>query len=78
MRDTRRDLLVTPDEVCHIQMGRVEDFPVWASKPRGGACLLVYGAQVWSSETVVDGEGEGHAGPCRGTGSGEGHMLGLD
>lgn len=43
-----------------------------------GACLLVYGAQVWSSEAVVDGEGEGHAGPCRGTGSGEGQMLGLD
>ena len=61
--------------VCHVQTGRVEGFPVWASKL--GACLLVCGAQMWSLEAVVDGEGEGHAGPCRGTGSGEGRMLGL-
>jgi hypothetical protein len=35
-------------------------------------CLLAYGVQMWSSEAVVDGEGEGQAGLCRGTGSGEG------
>ena len=35
-------------------------------------CLLTYDAQVWSSETMVNGEGEGQAGSCRGTGSGEG------
>jgi len=28
MRDTRRDLLVMPGEVCHIQMGRVSWFMV--------------------------------------------------
>ena len=76
MRDKRRDWLFTPDGVCHVQMGHVEGFSVWASKP--GLCLLVCGAQVWSSEAVVDDEGEGHAGPCRGTRSGEGRMLGLD
>ena len=41
-------------------------------------CFLACGAQAWKSEAVVGGEGEGHAGPCRGTGSGEGRMLGLD
>ena len=44
MRDTRRDRLVTPGGVYYVQMGRVDGFPVWASKP--GACLLVCDAQV--------------------------------
>lgn len=41
-------------------------------------CLLACGAEAWSSEAVIDDEGEGHAGSCRWTGSGEGLMLGLD
>ena len=41
-------------------------------------CFLACGAQAWKSEAVVSGEGEGHAGSCRWTGSGEGRMLGLD
>ena len=73
MRDMRRDWLFTPDGVCHVQMGHVEGFSVWASKP--GLCLLVCGAQVWSSEAVVDDEGEGHAGPRRWTwGAGQSHV----
>lgn len=51
MRDTRRDRLVTPGGVCHVQVGRVEGFLVSASKP--GACLLICDAQVWSSEAVA-------------------------
>ena len=39
-------------------------------------CLFACGARVWSSETVVDDEGEGQAGPCRWTGSGEERMPG--
>jgi hypothetical protein len=35
-------------------------------------CRLPCGVQVWSMGTVVDSEGEGHAGSCRWTGSGEG------
>jgi hypothetical protein len=40
--------------------------------------LSLCGAQVWSLETVVNGEGKGHAGSCRWTGSSEGRALGLD
>jgi len=35
------------------------------------------GAQVWSLEVVVGGEGEGQTGLCRWTESDEGRMLGL-
>ena len=48
----------------------------FGSQNRGYVSWLV--AQAWKSEAVVNGEGEGHADPCRGTGSGEGQMLGLD
>jgi hypothetical protein len=41
-------------------------------------CLSAYGVQVWSRETMVDGEGEGHGSSCRCTDSGEGRALGLD
>jgi hypothetical protein len=41
-------------------------------------CLLACGVQVWSIGMVLDDEGEGHAGSCRWTGSGEGRELGLD
>jgi hypothetical protein len=34
--------------------------------------------QVWSTGMVVDNEGEGHAGSCRWTGSGEGRELALE
>jgi hypothetical protein len=33
---------------------------------------------VWRIGTVVDVEGEGHAGSCRWTESGKGRALGLD
>jgi hypothetical protein len=36
------------------------------------------GVQVWSIGTVVNNEGEGHAGSCRWTRIGEGRVLGLD
>ena len=51
MRDMRRDRLVTPGGVCHIQMGLVEGFLISASKP--GTSLLVCNAQVWSSEAIA-------------------------
>ena len=41
-------------------------------------CRLACGVQVWSTETVVDVEGEGHAGLCRWAGNNEGRVLGLD
>jgi hypothetical protein len=41
-------------------------------------CLLSSGAHVWSQETVVDDEGEGHADSHRWTKSGEGRALSLD
>jgi hypothetical protein len=41
-------------------------------------CWLGCDVQVWSIGTVVDGEGESHAGSCRWTVSGEGRGLGLD
>jgi len=41
-------------------------------------CRSTCGVQVWSTGTVVDGWGEGHAGSCWWTGSGEGRVLGLD
>jgi hypothetical protein len=41
-------------------------------------CISVYGVQVWSTGTVVDGEVEGHAGSCWWTRSGEGRVLGVD
>jgi hypothetical protein len=40
--------------------------------------LSACGAQVWSIVMVVDDEGEGHAGLCWWTRSGEGRALGLD
>jgi hypothetical protein len=40
-------------------------------------CLLACGVQVWSSKAVVNDEGEGQAGLCRWTKSGEGQMSGL-
>jgi hypothetical protein len=36
---------------------------------------LACGVQVWSTVMVVDGKGEGHAGSCRCTGSGEGRSA---
>jgi hypothetical protein len=41
-------------------------------------CRSACGVQVWSIDTVVDGEGESHAGSCRWTESGEGRALRLD
>jgi hypothetical protein len=40
-------------------------------------CFLAYGVQVWSTGTVVNGEGEGHAGSCRWTERDEGQALDL-
>jgi hypothetical protein len=40
--------------------------------------LLAYGVWVWSTGTMIDDEGEGHADSCRWTESGEGRELGLD
>jgi hypothetical protein len=42
------------------------------------SCLSVYDLQVCSTGTVVDDEGEGHAGSCRWTESGERRALGHD
>jgi hypothetical protein len=36
------------------------------------SCRLAYGVQVWSTRTIVNGEGEGHAYSCRLIGSDEG------
>jgi hypothetical protein len=41
-------------------------------------CWSTCDVQVWSTGTVVDGWGEGHAGSCWWTESGEGRVLGLD
>jgi hypothetical protein len=41
-------------------------------------CRSTCGVQVWSTWTVVDDEGEGHAGPCRWTRSGEEREMELD
>jgi hypothetical protein len=41
-------------------------------------CLSACGVQVWSTGTVVDGEGEDQMGSCRWTVSGEGRAPGLD
>jgi hypothetical protein len=41
-------------------------------------CLSACGVQVCSLETVVDNEGDGHAGSCRWTGCGERRDLSLD
>jgi hypothetical protein len=41
-------------------------------------CLAAYGIQVWCTCTVVDGEGESHAGSYRWTGSVVGRALGFD
>lgn len=41
-------------------------------------CPLTCGVQVWSSETMVDNEGEGHMGLCRWIRSSEEWTLGLD
>jgi ribosomal protein S9 len=41
-------------------------------------CLLICGEQVWSTDTVVNVEGDGHVSSCRWTRSGEGRALGLD
>jgi hypothetical protein len=36
------------------------------------SCRLACGVQVWSTCTMVDGEGEGHAGLCQWTEGGKG------
>jgi hypothetical protein len=41
-------------------------------------CRSACGVQVWSIDTVVDGEGESHAGSCQWTESGKGRALRLD
>jgi hypothetical protein len=41
-------------------------------------CLLAYDAYEWTLKTIVDDEGEGHAGPCRWSGNDEERVLGLD
>jgi hypothetical protein len=41
-------------------------------------CLSACGVQVWSTGTMVNDEGEGHACLCQWTGSGEGRALGHD
>jgi hypothetical protein len=41
-------------------------------------CLSTCGVQVWTTGTVVDDEGECHAGSCQWTGRSEGRALGLD
>jgi hypothetical protein len=41
-------------------------------------CRSVCGVQVWSTDTVIDDEGEGHVGLCRWTESGEVRALVLD
>jgi hypothetical protein len=41
-------------------------------------CWSTCGVQVWSIGMMFDGWGEGHAGSCWWTGSGEGRVLGLD
>jgi hypothetical protein len=44
----------------------------------GQPCLSPCGIQVWSTGMVINDEGEGHAGLCRWTESGEGWVLGID
>jgi hypothetical protein len=43
----------------------------------GATCFLACGMQVWSTEAVVDDEGEGQVRPCQWTMSGGGQTLRL-